>query len=220
VLRCCGPSRPPLTPALQRGRCRFTAHQPEKFFDTCGQHSDHQSIDSARERNRRPERSGAYSRRSYSSASDLRPSILRRTLPCIHRPREARTPHQGFDQCRELDGARCGCEGRCLRGTAGEERSGRKGGAGQYFTPRALIRGIVDGIRSQPGEVVCDPACGTGGFLLAAHEYLVNNNPHLDRYQKKHLKLQALRGVELVDAVTRLCAMNLMLRRAERGRSV
>ena len=86
-----------------------------------------------------------------------------------------------------------------------------KGGAGQYFTPRPLIRAIVDCIRPQPGEVICDPACGTGGFLLASHEYISAHNSTLDRKQKKHLKLEALRGVELVDAVARLCAMNLLL---------
>ena len=86
-----------------------------------------------------------------------------------------------------------------------------KGGAGQYFTPRPLIRAIVDVMRPQPGETVCDPACGTGGFLLAAHDYIVRTNPNLDKTQKKHLRLQALHGVEIVDAVTRLCAMNLLL---------
>jgi type I restriction enzyme M protein len=86
-----------------------------------------------------------------------------------------------------------------------------KGGAGQYFTPRPLIKAIVGVIRPQPGETICDPACGTGGFLLAAHDYIVRHFPNLDRDQKRHLKLQALRGVELVDAVTRLCAMNLLL---------
>lgn len=86
-----------------------------------------------------------------------------------------------------------------------------KSGAGQYFTPRPLIRAIVELIRPMPGETICDPACGTGGFLLAAHEYIAAHNPNLDREQKRHLKLGALRGVELVDSVTRLCAMNLLL---------
>src|SRR3989454_10974925 len=45
-----------------------------------------------------------------------------------------------------------------------------KGGAGQYFTPRALIRGMVDVMQPGPGMTICDPACGTGGFLLAAHD--------------------------------------------------
>ncbi len=86
-----------------------------------------------------------------------------------------------------------------------------KGGAGQYFTPRPLIRAIVDVMHPQPGETICDPACGTGGFLLAAHDFIVCNNPNLDKTQKKKLKLDTLHGVEIVDTVTRLCAMNLLL---------
>lgn len=85
-----------------------------------------------------------------------------------------------------------------------------KGGAGQYFTPRPLIEAIVDVIRPRPGEVICDPACGTGGFLLAAHDYLTEHY-QLNRSQKKHLRYQALQGVELVEGVARLCAMNLYL---------
>jgi type I restriction enzyme M protein len=86
-----------------------------------------------------------------------------------------------------------------------------KGGAGQYFTPRPLIRAIVDVMQPRPGETICDPACGTGGFLLAAYDYISERNPLLDREEKRHLRLEALRGVEIVDAVTRLCAMNLFL---------
>jgi type I restriction enzyme M protein len=86
-----------------------------------------------------------------------------------------------------------------------------KGGAGQYFTPRPLIQTMVDVTRPQPGETVSDPACGTGGFLLAAHDYISNHNPTLDTDEKRHLKLEALHGVEIVDGVTRLCAMNLFL---------
>ncbi len=85
-----------------------------------------------------------------------------------------------------------------------------KGGAGQYFTPRPLIDAIIDCVKPQPGEIICDPACGTGGFLLATHDYIAKHNK-LDRDQKKHLRYDALRGVELVDGVTRLCAMNLFL---------
>jgi len=86
-----------------------------------------------------------------------------------------------------------------------------KGGAGQYFTPRALIQAVVDVVRPRPDDTNCDPACGTGGFLLAAHDYIADHNPNLDREQKRHLKLQALTGYEIVDSVTRLCAMNLLL---------
>ena len=85
-----------------------------------------------------------------------------------------------------------------------------KSGAGQYFTPRSLIDGIIDCIQPQPDEVICDPACGTGGFLLAAASYIAANHD-LDRDQKRHLRYEAVRGVELVDGVSRLCAMNLLL---------
>ncbi len=85
-----------------------------------------------------------------------------------------------------------------------------KGGAGQYFTPRPLIAAIVDSISPQPGQAICDPACGTGGFLLAAHDYIAHHNS-LDRAQKKKLKSGTLFGIELVDGVARLCAMNLLL---------
>jgi hypothetical protein len=62
-----------------------------------------------------------------------------------------------------------------------------KGGAGQYFTPRPLIAAMVDVVAPQPGQAICDPACGTGGFLLAAHDYLAKHH-QLDRAQKKKLK--------------------------------
>jgi type I restriction enzyme M protein len=85
-----------------------------------------------------------------------------------------------------------------------------KTGAGQYFTPRPLIRAIVDVMRPEPGETICDPACGTGGFLLAAHDFL-SSKYQLDKSQKKHLKHRALHGWEIVDNTARLCAMNLYL---------
>jgi type I restriction enzyme M protein len=85
-----------------------------------------------------------------------------------------------------------------------------KTGAGQYFTPRPLIHAIVDATRPRPGEVICDPACGTGGFLLAAHNFIRHHN-NLNKAQLRHLNTEALRGVELVDGVARLCSMNLLL---------
>ena len=85
-----------------------------------------------------------------------------------------------------------------------------KGGAGQYFTPRALIAAMVDVIAPQPGQTICDPSCGTGGFLLAAHDFLARHHA-LDREQKKRLKSGTFFGIELVDSVTRLCAMNFLL---------
>jgi len=86
-----------------------------------------------------------------------------------------------------------------------------KSGAGQYFTPRPLIEAIVDVMQPQPGETICDPACGTGGFLLAAHDYVVHHNPNMTKDQKRALKDESFKGWELVQSTARLCAMNLML---------
>ena len=102
-------------------------------------------------------------------------------------------------------------KGEIYEGLLEKNAQDTKGGAGQYFTPRPLIRAIVDVMRPAPNHTICDPACGTGGFLLAAYDYISEHNPNLDRDQKRHLKLDALRGVEIVDGVTRLCAMNLLL---------
>ena len=85
-----------------------------------------------------------------------------------------------------------------------------KSGAGQYFTPRPLIKAMVAVIRPKPGEKICDPACGTGGFFLAAHDYL-SKNFQLDKRQKKSLKEKTFKGKDIVDAVVRLCVMNLYL---------
>ena len=85
-----------------------------------------------------------------------------------------------------------------------------KTGAGQYFTPRALIKVMVEVMRPEPGMTICDPACGTGGFFLAAHDYL-SNNYLLDPDQKRHLRFEALHGWEIVDNTARLCVMNMLL---------
>lgn len=85
-----------------------------------------------------------------------------------------------------------------------------KGGAGQYFTPRPLIKAMVEVIRPEPKMTICDPACGTGGFILAAHEYLQRQHK-LDKEEKKFLKLKTFKGVDIVDGVVRLCVMNLYL---------
>ncbi len=87
-----------------------------------------------------------------------------------------------------------------------------KGGAGQYFTPRRLIKAMVEVTRPEPGQTICDPACGTGGFLLASHDYLSNpKNYSLDKDQKTFLKFKTFKGKDIVDGVARLCVMNLFL---------
>lgn len=86
-----------------------------------------------------------------------------------------------------------------------------KSGAGQYFTPRPLIRAMIDVIQPKPGEEICDPACGTGGFLLAAHDHIVAKNPNMTKEEKRALMDATFSGWELVQSTARLCAMNLML---------
>jgi len=83
-------------------------------------------------------------------------------------------------------------------------------GAGQYFTPRPLIRAIVEVMAPKPGQVISDPACGTGGFLLAAHDFIAEHNK-LDKAARKHLKTEALWGTDIVPGVVSLCAMNMYL---------
>src|SRR5256712_3165092 len=85
-----------------------------------------------------------------------------------------------------------------------------KTGAGQYFTPRALIRAMVEVMRPEPGMTICDPACGTRGVFLAAHDSIARNYP-LDPDQKRHLRFGAFRGWEIVDNTARLCQMNMLL---------
>lgn len=87
-----------------------------------------------------------------------------------------------------------------------------KSGAGQYFTPRPVIQAIVECVRPEPKRTVCDPACGTGGFFLATHDFLSKSgNYKLDKEQKKFLKMETFRGWEIVDDTARLCVMNLYL---------
>ena len=85
-----------------------------------------------------------------------------------------------------------------------------KSGAGQYFTPRALIKAMVEVTKPEPMMTICDPACGTGGFLLSAHD-CISKNYQLDKEQKKFLKFNTFSGKDIVDAVVRLCVMNLYL---------
>jgi type I restriction enzyme M protein len=86
-----------------------------------------------------------------------------------------------------------------------------KSGAGQYFTPRALIAAMVDVIQPTVKDTVIDPACGTGGFLLAAYAYASQDAENLTPDEKVHLRDNFVSGVELVDGTARLAAMNMLL---------
>jgi len=87
-----------------------------------------------------------------------------------------------------------------------------KSGAGQYFTPRPLIRAMVACLRPEPMKTIADPCCGSGGFFLAAQAFLADpKNYALDREQKEFLKNSTFYGGELVPVTFKLCLMNLYL---------
>ena len=86
-----------------------------------------------------------------------------------------------------------------------------KSGAGQYFTPRPLIYAIVDCVNPTEKDTVVDPAAGTGGFLLVAHEHAARDAESLTPDERNHLRDAFVHGVELVDGTARLAAMNLLL---------
>ena len=100
-------------------------------------------------------------------------------------------------------------KGEIYEGLLERNASEVKSGAGQYFTPRPVIEAIVRCVNPTVGETVCDPACGTGGFLLAAYDHMKTQTQ--DRQKLHALRHTVFQGVDIVDEVVRLCAMNLYL---------
>lgn len=100
-------------------------------------------------------------------------------------------------------------KGEVYEGLLAKNADDVRGGAGQYFTPRPVIRAIVEVMRPEPMMRISDPACGTGGFLLAAFDYLKSRT--INAKEAAHLWTRTLHGVDLVPNVARLCAMNLFL---------
>ena len=84
-----------------------------------------------------------------------------------------------------------------------------KSGTGEYFTPRALISAMVDVTRPKITEKVCDPACGTGGFLMAAYDYMQRQSN--DKSKLDFLNNEALHGMDITPLVVTLGSMNLYL---------
>jgi len=115
-----------------------------------------------------------------------------------------------------IDKENWSASGTDLKGDAYEDllakgASDKGSGAGQYFTPRDLIRAIVDVVAPTIADSVVDPACGTGGFLLVAHEHVAEGAGKLTPKQRTHLRDTFVSGYELVDGTARLAAMNLLL---------
>ncbi|HPM52573.1 MAG TPA: class I SAM-dependent DNA methyltransferase, partial [Rhodoglobus sp.] len=103
-----------------------------------------------------------------------------------------------------------------LMGDAYEEilskgASDQGSGAGQYFTPRVIVQAMVDCVRPSVSDTIVDPACGTGGFLLKAHDYVARGAGEMTPTEREHLQKGLVHGFELHDGTARLAAMNLLL---------
>jgi type I restriction enzyme M protein len=101
-------------------------------------------------------------------------------------------------------------KGKIYEGLLQKNAEDTKSGAGQYFTPRALIKTMVACVQPKPMKTIADPACGTGGFFLAAYDWIVENNK-LDRQEKEFLKNYTFHGNEIVANTRRMCLMNMFL---------
>lgn len=115
-----------------------------------------------------------------------------------------------------IDKENWSASGTDLKGDAYEQllsrgASDKGAGAGQYFTPRDLITAVVDVTQPTVADTVVDPACGTGGFLLVAHEYASRNASSMTPVERDKLRDEFVTGYELVDGTARLAAMNLLL---------
>ena len=137
--------------------------------------------------------------------------IFRNARNKIRDPGKLRLLIAGLIGRTEWTGLSTDVKGAAYEGLLEKNARDTKSGAGQYFTPRALIEAVVACISPKLGEVICDPACGTGGFLLAAHDYLARTNSGVTPADRLQLTRQSLKGFELVEEVARLATMNLLL---------
>lgn len=137
---------------------------------------------------------GTIFRKSQNKLSD--PAKLTRVVSLIHK--EGPWIGIGVD-----------VKGEIYEGLLEKNAAEVKSGAGQYFTPRPVIEAIVKCVDPQIDETVCDPACGTGGFLLSAYDHMKGQSQDRDKIKK--LREATFTGVDIVDEVVRLAAMNLYL---------
>ena len=134
--------------------------------------------------------------------------------PRLREPRHLEQIIKRFDEIEDWFNVSNDGLGDLYEGLLEKNASETKSGAGQYFTPRALINSMVRCLKPQPGEVIQDPAAGTAGFLVAADQYMRNQTDDyfdLDRKQANFQKNKAFIGVELVPNTRRLALMNCLL---------
>jgi type I restriction enzyme M protein len=144
------------------------------------------------------------------TGSGLIPVIFRKAQNKIQDPAKLRRL-VGLIDGETWTGLDIDVKGEIYEGLLEKNAQDTKSGAGQYFTPRPLIKAMVECANPAPGQTICDPAAGTGGFLLATHDHIKDRYGPLDRDAWDHLRNQALHGWEIVDNTARLCVMNLYL---------
>ena len=149
--------------------------------------------------------------RELSNAQGLLGVIFRKSQNRIQTPASLqRLIHLINDE--NWSGMTADIKGTIYEGLLQKNAEDTKSGAGQYFTPRPLIKAMVTVMHPVPMETICDPACGTGGFFLAAHDYISENySSTMTREQKEFLRFNTFAGTDIVDNVVRLCVMNLYL---------
>ena len=149
--------------------------------------------------------------RELSSAQGLLGVIFRKSQNRIQTPASLqRLIHLINDE--NWSGMTADIKGTIYEGLLQKNAEDTKSGAGQYFTPRPLIKAMVAVMHPEPMQTICDPACGTGGFFLAAHDYISENyGSTMTREQKEFLRFNTFAGTDIVDNVVRLCVMNLYL---------
>ncbi|MDE0426685.1 MAG: class I SAM-dependent DNA methyltransferase [Candidatus Poribacteria bacterium] len=149
--------------------------------------------------------------RELSNASGLLGVIFRKSQNRIQTPANLqRLIH--LINAENWSGMAGDIKGTIYEGLLQKNAEDTKSGAGQYFTPRPLIKAMVAVMRPSPMRTICDPACGTGGFFLAAHDYISENyGSTMTREQKEFLRFNTFAGTDIVDNVVRLCVMNLYL---------
>ncbi|ELP6988599.1 N-6 DNA methylase [Vibrio vulnificus] len=132
----------------------------------------------------------------------------------LREPRHLEQIIKRFDEIKDWFSDKRDGLGSLYEGLLDKNANETKSGAGQYFTPRALINSIVRCVKPLPGEIIQDPAAGTAGFLVTAHEYvksLTKNLEDLNAHQQYIQKNESYIGVELVPNTRRLALMNCLL---------
>ncbi len=144
-------------------------------------------------------------------------AIFRNATTALKEPRHLRTLVDAIDRLDWFEARKEGL-GDLYEGLLEKNASEVKSGAGQYFTPRPLIDCMVARLQPRPGEVIQDPAAGTGGFLVAAHRYMkakYDDFYDLSTREQQFQVRDAMVAMELVEDVQRLLRMNLLLQNIE-----